>query len=77
MREAELLNALAQGSYGIQITLLPSGKCIIDTSYLGLMRCTGTSLMDAALATARKVLVSDLPEDAPVRKALQNYGVRS
>jgi hypothetical protein len=56
MREAELLNALAQAPGGISIDICPDGRCTVSTYYEPHVLGTGKNLMRAAYECAQCLL---------------------
>lgn len=83
MREAELLNALAQAPGGIHVDVRSSGRCMVATYYDPCVKGIGKNLMDASLDCAHWLL--DVVKDHPEYKdsipdvlvALANYDKHS
>jgi hypothetical protein len=83
MREAELLNALAQAEPGIHVDIRPNGVCMVATYYEPRVKGIGKTLMNAALDCAHWLL--DVVKDHPEYKdlipdvliALANYDKHS
>jgi len=71
MREAELLTALSQSPYGLNLNMIEGRTAIRLPHVIGM----GETLLEAALDAARKVLAdkSTFPHMERVREALEDY----
>lgn len=72
MREAELLNALAQHPAGIEVHLKPDAVTVA-TLYLPILRETRRTLFQAAWAVAHRMIQHPTPPPPQVRAALTEY----